>query len=69
MRTNYSKELVTLLHQNYDRKLHIFKEYIPMSVKAAEISAEGTSIYTHDKNGKVAKAYESFVQEVLTWQK
>lgn len=69
MRTNYSKELVTLLHQNYDRKLHIFQEYIPMSVKAAEISAEGTSIYTHDKNGKVAKAYESFVQEVLTWQK
>ena len=69
MRTNYSKELVTLLHQNYDRKLHIFKEYIPMSIKAAEISAEGTSIYTHDKNGKVAKAYESFVQEVLTWQK
>ena len=26
MRTNYSKELVTLLHQNYDGKLHIFKE-------------------------------------------
>ncbi len=69
MRTNYSKELVTLLHQNYDRKLHIFQEYIPLSIKAAEISAEGTSIYTHDKNGKVAKAYESFVQEVLTWQK
>lgn len=69
MRTNYSKELVTLLHQNYDGKLHIFKEYIPMSIKAAEISAEGTSIYIHDKNGKVAKAYESLVQEVLTWQK
>ncbi len=69
MRTNYSKELVTLLHQNYDRKLHIFQEYIPLSIKAAEISAEGTSIYIHDKNGKVAKAYESFVQEVLTWQK
>ncbi len=67
MRTNYSKELVTLLHQNYDGKLHIFKEYIPMSIKAAEISAEGTSIYIHDKNGKVAKAYESLVQEVLTW--
>ena len=66
MRTNYSKELVTLLHQNYDGKLHIFKEYIPMSIKAAEISAEGTSIYIHDKNGKVAKAYEALVQEVLT---
>ena len=68
MRTNYSKELVTLLHQKYDGKLHIFKEYIPMSIKAAEISAEGTSIYIHDKNGKVAKAYEALVQEVLTWQ-
>lgn len=40
-----------------------------MSIKAAEISAEGTSIYIHDKNGKVAKAYEALVQEVLTWQK
>ncbi len=69
MRTNYSKELVALLHQNYDEKLHIYKEYIPMSVKAAEISAAGISIYIHDKNGKVAKAYEALVQEVLTWQK
>ena len=39
-----------------------------MSIKAAEISAEGTSIYIHDKNGKVAKAYEALVQEVSTWQ-
>ena len=69
MRTNYSKELVSLLHQNYDNKVQIFKEYIPLSIKAAEISAEGTSIYVHDKNGKVAKAYEALVEEVLSWQK
>lgn len=38
---------------------------IPMSVKAAETSAEGVSIFSHCLNGKVAKAYETIAKEVL----
>mgnify|MGYP003481008946 CR=1 FL=1 len=38
---------------------------IPMSVKAAETSAEGVSIFSHCLNGKVAKAYETIAEEVL----
>ena len=37
---------------------------IPMSVRAAETAAEGVSIYTHDPNGKVAKAYDVITKEV-----
>ena len=45
--------------------MRIFENSIPMSVRAAEISAEGVSIYKHDPNGKVASAYQSLTEEVL----
>ena len=37
-----------------------------MSVRAAETSAEGISIYEHDPKGKVAGAYQSLTKEVIT---
>ena len=43
----------------------IFTNVIPISVRAAEISAEGISIYKHDPKGKVASAYDSLTKEVL----
>lgn len=64
-RTNYSKEIIELLHSNYDGKINIFKSIIPMSVRAAEISAEGKSIYLHDPYGKVAVAYEVLTKELI----
>ena len=36
-----------------------------ISVRAAEISAEGVSIYKHDPKWKVASAYDSLTKEVL----
>ena len=72
-RTNYAKEIVKLLRDTYGGKLKIFDTEIPHSVRAAEISAEGKSIYAHDPNGKVAKAYADLTKEVLgiekQWQK
>jgi len=64
-RTNYAKDISTLLIENYGSRVKIFKESIPMSVRAAEISAEGVSIYQHDPHGKVASAYQSLTEEVL----
>lgn len=64
-RTNYAKDISNLLIENYGGKVHIFENSIPMSVRAAEISAEGVSIYKHDPNGKVASAYKSLTKEVL----
>ena len=40
---------------------------IPRSVRAAETSAEGKSIFAHDPSGKVAEAYEALTQEVLNY--
>ena len=50
-RTTYSRDISKLLIENYGSRVRIFNSSIPMSVRAAEISAEGTSIYKHDSNG------------------
>ena len=51
-RTNYARDISNLLIENYGSRVRIFENSIPMSVRAAEISAEGVSIYKHDPNGK-----------------
>lgn len=68
-RTNYSKDIISLLHGAYGKQLHIFENNIPLSVRAAEISAEGKSIYVHDPHGKVAQAYEALTEEVMQLEK
>lgn len=64
-RTNYAKEISTLIRDTYGSKLKVYDADIPRSVRAAEISAEGVSIFKHDPGGKVAEAYRSLTKEVL----
>ncbi len=68
-RTNYAKEISALLRDTYGSKLKVFDVEIPHSVRAAEISAEGRSIFAHDPKGKVAEAYRELMKEVLTIEK
>ncbi len=64
-RNNYTKDIMLALNESYSDILTVFETCIPSSVKASETSAEGISIYHHDPNGKVSKAYTSLVKEVL----
>ena len=64
-RTNFTKEIISMIEQAYGESIHIFKEHIPHSIRAAETSATGRSIFTHDPSGKVAAAYEALVRDVL----
>lgn len=64
-RTNNSREIASLLRETYGSRIRIFDAEIPRSVRAAEISAEGTSIFKHDPGGKVAQAYHALTKEVL----
>ena len=64
-RTNYGREIDALIRQVYGSKIRAFEQPIPHSVRAAEISAEGRSIFAHDPKGKVAAAYQSLTREVL----
>ena len=63
-RTNNAKNIIASLRQTGDQ-LRIFDTEIPYSVRAAETSMEGKSIFAHDKRGKVAAAYENLTKEVL----
>lgn len=64
-RTNYSKDISQLIRESYGGKLKVYNTDIPRSVRAEEISAEGTSIFKHDPKGKVAEAYKVLTKEVL----
>lgn len=63
-RTNFAKEISAMLREVYGDKVKIFETSIPLSVRAAETSAEGVSIFKHDPKGKVAVAYEALTMEV-----
>ena len=65
MRTNLARATAESLHQNYGRVIKVYQSVIPVSVKAAETSASGQSVYSYDKNGAAAKAYEAFTREVI----
>lgn len=64
-RTNFAKDIAKLIRDSYGDKLNIFKNEIPLSIRAAETSAVGKSIYQYDGNGKAAMAYDGFTREVL----
>ena len=64
-RTNNSREIASLLRSTYGSRIKVFDTEIPRSVRAAEISAEGKSIFAHDPAGKVAQAYHALTKEVL----
>lgn len=64
-RTNFMKDISATVHQLYEN-IGVFDIAIPSSVKAAETSALGSSVYIHCPNVKVAKAYENLTKEVLS---
>lgn len=64
-RSNYARDIFEKVHKTYSDSIGTFETYIPISVKAAETSAEGVSIFEHCGSGKVALAYESLTNELL----
>ena len=62
-RTVFSREMCQKVRQNYGTR--VLMSEIPRSVRAAEISAVGKSIYEYDPNGKATQAYEKLTKEVL----
>lgn len=62
----YAKEISSLIRDTYGGHIKVFNTEIPRSVRAAEISSEGKSIFLHDPKGKVAEAYgKQTVKELI----
>lgn len=64
-RTNFTREIMSLLQETYGDQIRIFKSEIPISIRAVEASADGKSIFEYDPKGKVAIAYDAFAKEVM----
>ena len=63
-RTNNAKDIISALRSGMGTVVRVFDTEIPSSVRVAESSLKGTSIFAHDRDGKVAAAYEQFSKEV-----
>lgn len=68
-RTNFARDISIQIREVYGDRVHIFTNCIPLSVRAAETTAEGKSIYLHDPKGIVANGYYSLTEEVLENEK
>ena len=65
-RTNNAKEIIAALRESVGQNIRAFESEVPRSVRVAEDSMEGQSIYAYDRKGKAAAAYENLTKEVMT---
>ena len=63
-RTNNARDIIEALRTGIGQNIRVFDTEIPHSVRAVECSLTGESIFSHDRNGKVAAAYEALTKEV-----
>ena len=64
-RTNLARATEDTLRQQYGNHIRIYEARIPVSVRAAESSAAGQSIFTYDPGSKVAEAYAKLAEMVI----
>ena len=67
-RTNNAKQISSALRST-NTPLPVFQTEIPFSVRMAESTAMGKSIFSHDPRGKVAAAYETLTKEVMAHER
>ena len=65
VRTNLSRETKERVRLAYGGRIRIFDTEIPKTVKIAEASSFGESIFTFSPTSKAADAYKSLAKEVL----
>ena len=64
--TNFRRETVTAVKENFGKHLPVLQAIIPATVRLAEISTADKSIFRHEPKGRAADAYRGLVKEVLT---
>lgn len=64
-RTNYAKDITAMIRENYGSSVGVMESYIPYSVKMAEATAEGMSIYRYKPKCKVTESFLNLTKEVL----
>ena len=63
--TNFRKDIVAAVKENFGKHLPVLDTVIPATVHLAEISTADKSIFQHEPRGRAADAYRSLTKEVL----
>ena len=63
---SFYREVKEHVQKNIGKMIPVYQASIPRAVKAAEAPQSQKSIFAHQKNGKVAKAYDEAVAELLS---
>ena len=62
--TVIGREIDSIVKSTYAPRIRVFDTSIPMSVRAVEATADGSSVVVYSKSSKVAQAYAKFAREV-----
>ena len=62
--TVIGREIDSIVKSTYAPRIKVFDTSIPMSVRAVEATADGSSVVVYSKSSKVAQAYAKFAREV-----
>ena len=62
--TVIGREIDSIVKSTYAPRIRVFDTSIPMSVRAVEATAAGSSVVVYSKSSKVAQAYAKFAREV-----
>lgn len=62
--TNFRKDIVKSVKENFGRYLPVLRTVIPATVRLAEISTADKSIFLHEPKGRAAESYRNLVKEV-----
>lgn len=63
--TNFRKDVVASVRSNFRRHLLVLQTVIPATVRLAETSTAGKSIYLHAPKSRAAEAYRNLTMEVM----
>ena len=62
--TNFRKDIVKTVKENFGKHLPVLQTVIPATVRLAEISTADKSIFLHEPRGRAAESYRNLVKEV-----
>lgn len=63
--TNFRKDIVNSVKENFGKRLPVMQTVIPATVRLAEISTADKSIFKHEPKGRAAETYRNLVKEVM----
>lgn len=63
--TRLCREVSDYTRNNFGTNVKVFENAVPSSIRMAELSSVGVSIFEHSPNSEAALAYEKLAEDVM----